>query len=235
MAFTLSACRDHGYNARRHSKRSVRVVWADFGEGIVPVHGRLRGRRAPVCVLLLALLLAAPLQARRGSALEHAPGFPPAPLTVSLELVARGIPGPVFVTHAGDGSGRLFVNEQVGRVRVVVDGEPLAEPFLDIRDLVRAELSEQGLLGLAFHPDYATNGLFFVAFTGRDDTNTVVRFQVSADDPNRADPTSGLVVLAIPDRFPEHHKGGMLAFGPDGYLYISTGDEGFTYDEVGNS
>lgn len=193
---------------------------------------RQRGRVVTGILLFCLTLGATPAAVFAES---RPPGFPAAPLSVSLERVVRGIPGPIAVTNAGDGTGRIFVNEQAGRVRVIADDVLLPTPFLDIQNLVSAEEAEEGLLGIAFHPNYADNGFFYVAFTARDATNTVMRFHVSAADPNVADPASGTVILAIPDRHPEHHNGGMLAFGPEGYLYISTGDEGFTYDEVGNS
>jgi glucose/arabinose dehydrogenase len=164
----------------------------------------------------------------------------------SVEAAPRLLPAfggfvfdsPVFVTHAGDGTGRLFVVEQAGTIRVVAGGRVLPAPFLDIRSLVVAG-GEQGLLGLAFHPQFATNGLFYVYYTARPvgagaGDNTVARYRVSATDPNRADPASGAVLLAIPDRHP-NHNGGMLLFGPDGYLYVGTGDGGGEGDPDGNA
>jgi len=117
---------------------------------------------------------------------------------------------------------RRFVVERVGRIRVYEDDELLAEPFLDLSETVRAG-GEQGLLGLAFHPQYKTNGQFFVYYTTRD-ANVVARCGVSADDPNRANPTC-TPILSIPD-FAGNHNGGMIEFGRDGYLYIGTGDGG---------
>lgn len=164
-----------------------------------------------------------PASAGRG-AVRRAQPFDPAAITLGLEEVARGFNQPLFVTGAGDGSGRLFVVEQGGTVRVVQNGTVLPQPFLDIRGLVRAG-GEQGLLGMVFHPHYAENGRFFVNYTARDGANTVAEFRVSQDDPNRADPFTRRVLLAIPD-FAPNHNAGMLAFGPDGYLYVGTGDGG---------
>jgi glucose/arabinose dehydrogenase len=157
-------------------------------------------------------------------AARRAQPFDPAAVTLALQEVVRGFTQPVFVTGAGDGSGRLFVVEQGGTIRVVQNGTVLPQPFLDIRGLVRAG-GEQGLLGMAFHPRYAENGRFFVNYTARDGANTVAEFRVSRDDPNRADPSTRRVLLAIPD-FAPNHNAGMLAFGPDGYLYVGTGDGG---------
>jgi glucose/arabinose dehydrogenase len=147
------------------------------------------------------------------------------PAPVALERIADGFERPTFVTHAGDGSGRLFVVEKRGRIRIVNGDRVEATPFLDIAGAVMSSGNEQGLLGLAFHPDYRNNGRFFVAYTAAGNgANSVAEYRVSAD-PNRADPESGRVLLAIPDRF-SNHNGGMLAFGPDGYLYVTTGDGG---------
>lgn len=163
-----------------------------------------------------------------------APTLPPDPNAVRLELeqVVTGLDGPVGIAHAGDGSGRLFLVEKPGRIRVVQDGALLEAPFLDVSGQVVASGSEQGLLGLAFHPRYAQNGLFFVNYTDREGDTVVARFATS-DDPNRADAGSQTVVLrqAQPAG---NHNGGHLAFGPDGYLYIGLGDGGGAGDRYGN-
>lgn len=146
---------------------------------------------------------------------------------LTLEPLVRGLDRPVLVTHAGDGSGRLFAIEKPGIIRIIEDGAALEGPFLDIRDLVEDGGNEQGLLGLAFHPGYAENGRFFVAYT-TSDTNTVAEYRVSPD-PYVADSATGKVLFAQPDPY-RNHNGGMLAFGPDGYLYISMGDGGSAGD-----
>jgi glucose/arabinose dehydrogenase len=149
----------------------------------------------------------------------------PGPLAVGLELVVRGLERPTFLTAAPDGSGRLFVLEKPGRIRIVTGGQLLETPFLDIEDLVTDSGNEQGLLGLAFHPDYPDDPRFFVAYTAAGSgANTLAAYTVSSDT-DRADPTSGTVLIAIPDSR-SNHNGGMVAFGPDGYLYLSTGDGG---------
>ncbi len=158
---------------------------------------------------------------------RQAAPFDPASFQLRLERVAEGFERPTFVTHAGDGSGRMFVVEKAGVIRVIAGGGTLSEPFLDIRSIVGSRGSEQGLLGLAFHPRYAENGRFFVAYTANNTANgdnTVAEYRVSSDT-NRADPATGRVLYAIPD-FASNHNGGMIAFGPDGYLYAGTGDGG---------
>lgn len=158
-------------------------------------------------------------------------GPDPATIRVSAERVVMGLQRPVGIANAGDGSGRIFVIEKVGRVRILRDGRLEPRAFLDITDRVQSGSNEQGLLGIAFHPDYAENGRFFVNYTtsrpisglGNGDT-VVARFQVTAD-PDRADPDSGDFVIGYDQPF-SNHNGGHLAFGPDGTLYIGSGDGG---------
>jgi len=142
---------------------------------------------------------------------------------------------PVAIRHAGDGSGRLYVVEQPGRIQVVVPGEGRAEKrlFLDLTDRVYDRGWEQGLLGLAFHPDYAENGIFYVNYTTRR-TTVIAEYRRSDDDPLRADPASGRILLEFSQPY-QNHNGGELAFGPDGHLYIATGDGGSAGDPQGNA
>jgi glucose/arabinose dehydrogenase len=149
---------------------------------------------------------------------------PPEVESIALDLVAEGLEGPLFVTHAGDGSGRLFVLEQPGRIRVIRDGRLLAEPYLDLTRRI-ASGGERGLLGLAFSPTFATDGRLYVDYTDRDG-NTVVS-ELVAPDPaaDRADPSSERVLLVIDQPY-SNHNGGALATGPDGLLWIATGDGG---------
>jgi glucose/arabinose dehydrogenase len=148
---------------------------------------------------------------------------------LSLRLIAT-TRGAALLATAPPNDPRLFVVEQQGRIRVLTDDTLLTAPFLDISDKISC-CSEQGLLGLAFHPDYATNGTFFVFYT-TDNANIVARYQVSADR-NTADAASGTIVLSIAD-FASNHNGGMIEFGPDGYLYIGTGDGGGGGDPQSN-
>ncbi len=139
---------------------------------------------------------------------------------------------PTDITHAKDASGRLFVIEKKGFIRLIDSaGRLQAEPFLNIRERVGASASEQGLLGLAFHPQYAQNGFFYVHYTDTSGNTVVSRFQVSSDA-NLADPASEFILLTQKQPFPNHNGGG-LAFGPDGYLYIGLGDGGAAGDPLG--
>ena len=140
--------------------------------------------------------------------------FDPTGVTVSVEVAVAGLSAPVDVTNAGDGSGRLFVVEQAGRIRVIRDGSALAVPFLDIVDRV-ASGGERGLLGLAFHPDFPTDPRFFVDYTDRDGNTVVSSFRVDPADPDRADPASETVLLHVNQPF-ANHNGGAVEFGPDG-------------------
>ena len=151
--------------------------------------------------------------------------FDPASISLSLEPVLNGFNKPLFVTSAGDGSGRLFVVEKRGVVRVAHDGKLQDGPFLDITHLVDPEATERGLLGLAFHPDYPSNGRLFVYYTATGDGANTLASYVADPAASRADPESATLLFAVPDER-GNHNGGMLAFGPNGYLYIGTGDGG---------
>jgi glucose/arabinose dehydrogenase len=133
---------------------------------------------------------------------------------------------PVAMTHAGDGSGRLFVVQQTGQIRVWDGSTLLGTPFLDIDPIVNTN-GEMGLLGLAFHPQYETNGYFFVHYNNASADTVIARYRVSSGNPNVADPTSGIVVLNVDQPAGrENHKGGQIKFGPDNFLYIALGDGG---------
>jgi glucose/arabinose dehydrogenase len=178
-------------------------------------------------------------------------GAGPTPVgPIRLDPVASGLVAPVYLTHAGDGSGRLFVLEQPGRIRVIdATGTLLPTPFLDLAGkvvVVDPSFDERGLLGLAFHPDYETNGRFFVRYsaprtgvpgdtcTGTQhgcDTAVISEFAVQGDPAtsNVADPTSEVVLLTV-DKPQFNHNGGQIEFGPDGFLYASLGDGGGAHD-----
>jgi len=148
---------------------------------------------------------------------------------LARQVYVNGIDRPVFMTHAGDGSNRMFVIEQEGAIRIIdSDGNLQAQPFIDIDALVTGGNSggdERGLLGLAFHPDYANNGKFYVNYTGSGGATRVVEYQVSAGDPDIANPASARILMTISQPF-SNHNGGWIGFGPDGLLYIGTGDGG---------
>lgn len=155
---------------------------------------------------------------------------------VELTPVASGLFRPVHITHAGDGSGRLFVVEQAGRI-MILDGEQASRPFLDISDRVESPASgggnEEGLLSVAFPRGYAKKGYFYVYYTQHTGDNVLSRFFIT-DDPNQADRASEQQLLVFPHPQYRNHNGGQIAFGPDGYLYIGTGDGGGSGDPLGN-
>jgi len=160
--------------------------------------------------------------------------------TVRLEKIAGGLKSPVLLTNAGDGSGRMFVIEKTGQIDIIKNGTLLSIPFLDIKNKLMKLIpfyDERGLLGLAFHPQYESNGRFFVFYsaptttTGMDHKDVVAEYRVTAN-PDVADPASEIILLSI-DHPAFNHNAGSLAFGPDGYLYISTGDGGGEGDPQG--
>ena len=155
----------------------------------------------------------------------------PNPDQYTWETVLTGLERPVDIQQAGDE--RLFIVEKVGRIRVIENGSLLETPFLDISDRVGSKSNEQGLLGLAYHPNYAENGLFFVNYTDRNGDTVIARYRV-ANDPNIADPSSEMTLLHVKQPF-SNHNGGVLAFGPDGYLYAGLGDGGSAGDPQGNA
>jgi glucose/arabinose dehydrogenase len=149
---------------------------------------------------------------------------------IELSLVAGGFSTPVHLS-APAGESRLFVVEKPGRIRVIDDGQVLTTPFLDISSLV-SNGGEQGLLSLAFHPGYATNGYFYVYYTDIGGATRVVRYSVSSS-PNVADASSAKLILQL-DQPAANHNGGLITFGPDGMLYIGLGDGGGANDQYGN-
>jgi glucose/arabinose dehydrogenase len=160
------------------------------------------------------------------------PPLPSGPDHLALEVVADGLDHPIGIVNAGDGSGRLFVTEQAGTVRIVnPDGTLVAQPFVDLRDRVLSG-GERGLLGLAFHPGFPGDGRVFVDYTRRPDGATVIS-QLTATA-GHADPASERTLLVIPQPF-ANHNGGQLAFGPDGDLYIGVGDGGSGGDPFDNA
>jgi glucose/arabinose dehydrogenase len=148
---------------------------------------------------------------------------------VSTKLVASGLQSPTGIISTGDSSDkRLFVIERSGTIRIVTPGDKSApQMFLDIQNKVQAG-GEMGLLGLAFHPDYAQNGYFFINYVDKDQNTVIARYKVSSDK-NKADPNSEKVLLTLKQPY-TNHNGGDLAFGPDGYLYAATGDGGSAGD-----
>ena len=165
-----------------------------------------------------------------------APPAPSGPLVLTLTPVLSGLNSPVDLQNAADGTGRLFVVEQQGQIRIVSNNSLVPTPFLDITSLVDFG-GEKGLLGLAFHPAYTQNRRFFVNYdrvaSGQMQT-VIAEFQTLASNPNQADPNSQRILFTVNQPFP-NHKGGQLAFGPDGFLYIGLGDGGSAGDPLGNA
>ncbi|MGA1871213.1 MAG: PQQ-dependent sugar dehydrogenase [bacterium] len=162
---------------------------------------------------------------------------------VALKLIAEGFTTPVVLTSSYDNTGRLFIADQTGVIRILTaEGELLEEPFLDLRTKMvspNEQYDERGLLGLAFHPDFINNGLFFVYYSaplrenapaGWDHTSRIAEFSVSGNNPMKADVNSERIILEI-DQPQFNHNGGQIVFGPDGYLYIPLGDGGGANDQ----
>jgi glucose/arabinose dehydrogenase len=184
-------------------------------------------------LVLVAMIVFALVANRRPAFAQNSVDMP----DVSLTQIAASLARPVHITHAGDGSGRLFIVEQHGRIAILDNGS-LASPFLDIADRVQSPLSgggnEEGLLSLAFPPGFDDKGYFYVYYTMLDGDNVLARFSLT-EDPNQADPASEEQILVFPHPQYSNHNGGQLAFGPDGYLYIGTGDGGGGGDPFGNA
>ncbi len=165
------------------------------------------------------------------SSREVPPPPPDSTAQIVLTPVATGLSSPLYLT-APAGDPRLFVVEKTGAIRIVKDGALLPTPFLDLSGAV-SNGGEQGLLSMAFHPDYATNGFFYVDYTDLDGNTQVVRYGVQAGNPDAADPASAKTILTVEQPF-ANHNGGLLLFGPDGKLYIGLGDGGSGGDPLGN-
>jgi glucose/arabinose dehydrogenase len=178
------------------------------------------GAAASLLLLLISLLAVTPASA--------------AP-TASLQPFVTGLSAPLDFQIPRDGTGRFFMVEQGGTIRVIKKEKLLPTPFLNISSIIVSG-GETGLLGLAFHPQYKTNGRFFVNYTRRLNgqlQTAIAEYHVSSANPNLADPNSGQVLLFFDQPF-DNHKGGQMAFGPDGFLYIGTGDGGSGGDPQGN-
>ena len=165
---------------------------------------------------------------------------PTSPINGNLAVVeafpSLSFERPVDFQHANDNSKRLFVVEQRGVISVF-ENDPKTSAkseFISIESKVDDSGNEEGLLGLAFHPDYKSNGFFYVNYTANNPNRTVIsRFKVSASNPNQADPASEMILLEFDQPY-SNHNGGQIAFGPDGYLYIAVGDGGSGGDPQGN-
>ena len=157
----------------------------------------------------------------------------PDPNAYSWQTVASGLERPVDLQP--DGTGNLYLVEKLGHIHLfqdAEDGQVDETPFLNIEDRVSDNGNEMGLLGLAFHPNYSENGFFYVNYTGRGGDTFISRFQSNGGD--TVDPNSELILLTVDQPFP-NHNGGVMVFGPDGYLYIGLGDGGAGGDPFGNA
>ena len=146
-----------------------------------------------------------------------------APPAITLTQVVTGFSQPVEIIAAPDGTNRLFVVQQGGRIRIANGSVINGTDFLNIPGVISTG-TERGLLGLAFHPNYAANGTFYVFYTATNGALTIARYLRSAAIPDVADPLSGVPILSIPHSSQSNHNGGHIAFGPDGHLYIGTAD-----------
>jgi glucose/arabinose dehydrogenase len=179
---------------------------------------RIRPSRSFLAVLIATVLIAA--------------GPSRAAPQIELTPILSGLGSPVAVTHAGDGSGRLFITLQTGRILIYDGQQLLPTPFMDIASLITAG-GERGLFSVAFHPDFSVNGLLYVNYTDLNGDTVVARYTVSID-PNVVDPATAAILLNIPQPF-ANHNGGQLQFGPDGYLYVGMGDGGSGGDPQNNA
>ena len=184
-------------------------------------------RQRSIAILLMLALIAVLANLRTASAQDAAT------VKLKFEKVADGLSSPVLMIDANDGTDRFFVVEKTGIVVIMKDGKLLDTPFLDISDKV-SRGSEQGLLSIALHPNFAKNGEFFIDYTNRSGDSRIERWTVSTSDPNVADPSSAVTLLSVDQPY-ANHNGGLVAFGPDGKLYIGFGDGGSQGDPHGNA
>src|SRR6266513_799529 len=196
-----------------------RVVWAALNPGIATVASTGDRTAQVTAVGPGTTSIVASFGGSGGTAtivVSAAPG---------LQLVASGLSGPLYVTQPSGDPTRLFVVEQAGRIKVIRNGTLLPAPFLDITSLVLSS-GERGMLSMAFHPNYANNGQFFVYYTDLSGNIQIARYTVSSTDPSVANAGSAQPIIAIDHSTFSNHNGGLVMFGPDGYLYIGTGDGG---------
>lgn len=195
-------------------------------------------RRALILLVftnIAGLLLVAAMDPRTVQAAPQAQVSWP---TLTLTQVINGLNEPVAITHAGDGSGRIFIVEQTGKIRIFKAGTLLSTPFLDVgpngTNLIAQVGPEQGLLGLAFPPNYSAKKYFYIYYTQQNFDLVLARYYTT-NNPDVADPNNAQIVLTIPHPSFSNHNGGQLQFGPDGYLYLAPGDGGSGGDPNNNA
>lgn len=193
-------------------------------------------RMSLICFLLIAWFAACTDNRNAGRQTSETDGAP----VFGLDTIATNVVSPVGIENAGDGTNRLFVVGQHGEIHIIKEGKLLEEPFLDVRkQMVKLNntYAEQGLLGLAFHPDYRKNGRFFVYYSAPSDISeqknksVIAEYTVSKGNPDKANP-EGKTLLTF-EQPENNHNGGSMAFGPDGFLYIGSGDGGGKGDQHG--
>ncbi len=187
----------------------------------------------PLCLISTITALCTPLLAEEQPAPVQPGGKLPNPVSIQLVKVADGLVDPGHISAPKDGSGRLFICERNGLVRIVKDGKLLAKPFLDIKDKTLSSFLEEGLYAIEFHPKFKENGLFYVSYSDLwfNGATLLVEYKVSKNNPDKADPDSARVIMQIDYPYCNHH-GGKMAFGPDGYLYVGVGDGGWEGDVI---
>ncbi len=184
--------------------------------------------------LLPLVLMSCPPKAGEGAIALPLPQTPHPGVALDLQTIAEGLDRPLFLTGPSALSDQLYIVQQSGVIRLLSGGELQEEPFLDLTETMGSSSGEMGLLGMALHPDYLLNGFFFVHYTNDDGNSTFARYRRSLLNPNVADPATATILLTVEQPF-FNHKGGMLAFGPDGYLYIALGDGGGANDPNNNA
>ncbi len=219
--FTTNICRAE-YELRLNDGVMLGMAMQSFKTGKM-----IRVKQKPIMQMLLCFMMSPAILLYSALSSAEESFAPEIALGEKIAVVEK----PTHITHAGDGSGRLFITEQEGRIVIVRDGARLKESFLDIRKRVGC-CGERGLLSAAFPPGYREKRRFYVNYTDKSGDTVVARFHATVD-PDRADASSEEVILRVEQPF-ANHNGGQLAFGPDGYLYIGMGDGGSANDPFGN-
>ena len=192
----------------------------------------MRSIRTLLTIAAIAALITVSSGARQSDAAFQGTPFDPATFSLKTELLIDGLDQPLYMLDANDDSGRMFIVEKTGLILIFKDGTLNETPFLDISSQVSSS-SEQGLLSMALHPNFKSNGEFFIDYTDVNGDSQIERWHVGADTPDIADPTSAEPILSVDQPY-ANHNGGLVLFGPDGNLYIGFGDGGSQGDPNGN-